>query len=173
MWGAKQGGANAQIVPLGGGGVLTALKGKQVDAAVLWPNLSYKAMIEDGARPLGDLGALMEPNLPESWVAAQDMIDKRPEALRAFLQAVMKSADHMKKDEAFSVAFVKKYSGDTDDRVAKMAYDTVVKNFSTDGVIKPEWIKNSIALAALAGPTADLPKIEDIYTDKFFPVKFD
>lgn len=172
LWGAKQGGVTAQVVPLGGAGVITALKANQVDAAVLWPNLSYKAMLQDGARPLADLGAIMEPNVPESWVASQDMIDKRPNVLRGFLQAVMKSAAYMQKNEAFSIAFVKKYTGESDDRVAKMAYDTVVKNFGTDGVLKPEWLRASIALAALAGP-AEMPKIEDIYTDKFFPVKFD
>ena len=42
-----------------------------------------------------------------------------------------------------------------------------------DGIIKKEWLQNSLDLAKLAGTKEQLPPVENIYTDQFVPIKLD
>lgn len=172
LWAGKQSGGEIQTIPLGGAGMLPALKANQIDAVALWPNLSYRMIESKEGRSLVDLGKVMPPNLPEVWVAAQSMIDGKPDLVRRFLEAVMKGTAHLQKNEAYAIAYIKKYAEEKDDAVAKMAYDAIIKEARTDGRIEVEWLKNAYALAELAG-VGDLPPIDQLWTDKFLPVKAD
>ena len=136
---------------------------------VLWPNLTYR-LIEGGKyRSVVDFGAVMKTNLPEVWVASQAMIDKKPDVVRRFLEAVMKTTKHMQDNEAYGLAYIKKYTKEKNDSVAKLAYDVIIKNATIDGMIKPEWLQNSLELATIAG-IKDLPPIDQLFTDKFVPI---
>jgi NitT/TauT family transport system substrate-binding protein len=169
LWSAKQGGVSVQTVPLGGGGILPALKAKQVDAAVLWPNLSYRMTLGGEARSLVDFGASMEPNLPEVWVASQAAIDGKPEMVRRFLEAVMKATKHMQDNRAFGIDYIKKYTKEENDKAVELAYESITRNSPTDGVFTEAVLKRSLELAALAGVTG-IPDVKELYTDKFMPV---
>ncbi|MGE0745346.1 MAG: ABC transporter substrate-binding protein [Rhodospirillales bacterium] len=170
LWAGKMSGGEIQTIPLGGAGILPALKASQIDAAALWPNLSYRLIEGKEGRSLVDLGKEMPPNLPEVWVATDAMIAEKPDLVKRFLESIMKATAHMQKDEAYGVGYVKKYAEEKDDKVAKMAYDAIIKTARTDGKVEVEWLKNAYQLANLAG-IADLPPIEQIWTDKFLPVK--
>ena len=52
-----------------------------------------------------------------------------------------------------------------------LTYDQVVVPLSQDGVVKPEWITNSINIAAKVWGLDDLRKVnpQDIYTNAFLP----
>ncbi len=171
MWAAKKGGVTAQSIPLGGPGLVPALKAKQIDAAVLYPPLSYKMMIDGEYRSIGDLGAIMPPVLPDTWVASDDLINKRPDVLNRFLQANMKAVAYMQANEKWTLDYMKKYFEEKDDRVVKQIFDTFIKVLRTDGMVKAEWLKESFDLAALAGVT-DVPPVNQTFTDKFVPVKW-
>jgi NitT/TauT family transport system substrate-binding protein len=172
LWAGKMSGGEIQTIPLGGAGILPALKASQIDAAALWPNLTYRLIDSKEGRSLVDLGKEMPPNLPEVWVATEAMINDKPDVVKRFLESVMKATVHMQKDAAYGVAYVKKYAEEKDDAVAKEAYEAIIKTARTDGKIEVEWLKNAYQLASLAGIT-DLPPIETLWTDKFQPVKAD
>lgn len=111
----------------------------------------------------------MKTNLPEVWVASQAMIDKKPDVVRRFLEAVMKTTKDMQDNEAYGLAYIKKYTKEKNDSVAKLAYDVIIKNATIDGMIKPEWLQNSLELATIAG-IKDRPPIDQLFTDKFVPI---
>jgi len=170
LWAGKTGGGDVQGIPLGGGGIIPALKSKQIDAAVLWPNLTFRLIAGNEARSLIDLGKEMPPNLPEVWVATQAMIDGKADVTRRFLESVMAATVRMQKDETFGLAYLKKYTEEKDDAIVKLAYDSVIKGARTDGRIEVAWLRNAYQLAETAG-IGGLPPVEDIWTDKFQPVK--
>lgn len=169
LWAAKSGGVKAQTVPVGGRTLVPALKQGQIDAAVLWPTLTYSLVASGKFRSVVDYGAAMKPNLPGVWVATQVFIDKKPKLVRGFLQAVSKATRKMQTDEAYGRSQLKRFSKIKDDKVLDLAYKAIVKNSDTDGMIKVEWLKESLGLAALAGQT-DMPPLSAIWTDKFVPV---
>ncbi len=85
QWAGAQGKAKIRSIPLGGAGLLPALKGGQVDAAILYPPVSFRAEADGSVRILSDLGKEMEPVLPDTFVATDALIKDRPDVLRRWL----------------------------------------------------------------------------------------
>ena len=169
LWAAKHADVDVRTIPLGQA-LLPAFSSGQVDAAILYPVLSYHGLIEDGDRSLADLGAVMGPVVPDTWVASDEFINGRADVLRRFLQANMKAVAYMQRNETWSIAFLKKYLDEKDDRVVKMCYERIVKKLRTDGLVRPEWLKSSLDLAVLAG-VRNVPTVEQIFVGKFVPVE--
>ena len=48
LWAAKNANVKVQTIPLGGNGLLPAIKNSQVDAIVLWPTFSFRALQGSG-----------------------------------------------------------------------------------------------------------------------------
>jgi hypothetical protein len=71
-----------------------------------------------------------------------------------------------------SIRYLKKVTEETDERVVAMEHDTVVMRASTDGMVKREWIEAALALAHMSR-LGDLPKADEIFTDRLIPVKVD
>ncbi len=172
LWAADRAGIKIQTIPVGGGGMVPVLKSGQVDAVAMFPVLSLQAMLSAEARSLLDYGAEMEPTLPDVAVASQQMLDKRPKQLRGVLHAFYKALGRICADRAWGLPFVKAFTKQTDDKVSKVTYDTVVCRQSRDGMIEPEWMTNSLAIAAKAWDMPDLAKMKpsDVYINKFIPV---
>jgi NitT/TauT family transport system substrate-binding protein len=170
LWAAKNSGVKVQTIPLGGNGLLPAIKNSQVDAIVLWPTFSFRALKDSALMDLVDLGKVMPPVVPDSVVASQEMIDKRPDVLKRYLQALMKAVDYMQKHEDYTKKFIAKYANESDPGVLDRAYREVMMEVHTDAMIKPEWIKTSLGLMQLlsSDPT---PPVDAVFTDKFLPVK--
>jgi NitT/TauT family transport system substrate-binding protein len=170
LWAAKNSGVKVQTIPLGGNGLLPAIKNSQVDAIVLWPTFSFRALKDSALMDLVDLGKVMPPVVPDSVVASQEMIDKRPDVLKRYLQALMKAVDYMQKHEDYTKKFIAKYANESDPDVLDRAYREVMMEVHTDAMIKPEWIKTSLGLMQLlsSDPT---PPVDAVFTDKFLPVK--
>jgi ABC-type nitrate/sulfonate/bicarbonate transport system substrate-binding protein len=170
LWAAKNAGITVQTIPLGGNGLLPAIKNSQVDAIVLWPTFSFRALKDSTLTDLVDLGKVMPPVVPDSVVASQEMIDKRPDVLKRYLQALMKAVDYMQKHEDYTKKFLAKYANESDPDVLDRAYREVMMEVHTNAMVKPEWIKTSLGLMQLlsSDPT---PPVEAVFTDKFLPVK--
>src|SRR5262249_21760235 len=63
LWIADKGGARVQTIPVGGGGMVPALRAGQVDAIAMFPGLSLQLVASGEARSLMDIGKEMEPTL--------------------------------------------------------------------------------------------------------------
>ena len=167
---ANKAGISVQTVPLGAPAVMPALKANQVDAAILWPVFSYKGLADGEFRSVDDLGATFEPSVSEGWAATDELIEKRPDVLRRWLEANAKTIAYMDAHEAWTLEFLKKYFDEKDDRVIKLVYDDFIKHINPDGVMKPEWMKASLDLAASANMGTNLT-IDQIYSTAFTPIK--
>lgn len=170
LWAAKNANVSVQTIPLGGNGLLPAIKNQQVDAIVLWPAFSFRALQDDTLYDLVDLGKVMGPVVPDSVVASDEMIEKRPDVLKRYLQALMKAVDYMQKHEDWTKKYLAKYAGESDPVVLDRAYRDVMMEVRTDGAIKPEWITSSLALMKLESQD-QTPPVDAVFTNKFLPIK--
>lgn len=172
LWAAKRAGITIQEVPVGSSGELPMLKSGQVDAIAIPPLQSLQLLADGSGRSLIDYGREMEPNLPDVWVASQDMIDHHPDTVRKTLTAFYKALDYMRKNRPWALAYLKKITKSDDDRVVGLAYDQGTLVQSADGAIDKAWVKNALDLGVAMG-MSDLKsmKSEDIFTTKFAPVE--
>jgi ABC-type nitrate/sulfonate/bicarbonate transport system substrate-binding protein len=104
-------------------------------------------------------------------VASQEMMDKRPQAVRGTLQALFKAVRHMRENRDWAIKYLKDFTQEKDDKVNLLTYEQVVVALSQDGVVKPEWIANSVAIAAKVWGLEELRKVkpDDLYTNAFLP----
>jgi ABC-type nitrate/sulfonate/bicarbonate transport system substrate-binding protein len=171
LWIADKAGARVQTIPVGGGGMVPALRAGQVDAIAMFPGLSLQLVATGEARSLMDIGKEMEPTLPDVIVASQEMMDKRPQAVRGTLAALYKAVGHLRDNRDWALKYLKDFTQEKDDKVNVLTYEQVVVPLSQDGMIKPEWISNSVNIAAKVWGLDDLRKVkpQDIYTNAFLP----
>jgi len=167
---ASKAGITVQTVPLGGAGVMPGLKTKQVDAAILWPIFTYKGLAAGDFRSVDDLGATFEPSVSEGWAASDEIIQKRPEVLRRWLQANAKAVVYLQTHEDWAIGFLKKFFDEKDDHVVTLVLDSFIKHINPDGVMKPEWMQASLDLAASAGMATKLTT-DQIFSTAFTPIK--
>lgn len=168
LWAANEGGVEMQRVPLGGSGIVPGLQAGNVEAAVVFPPLAYRAEVEKelGLRVLSDFGQEMPPNLPDVIAASQTAIDERPEETQAYLDALFEGVAYMKENEDYAVSFLAEFTGSSEE-IAKLEYEDAILNLSDDGSFEREWLENSMDLAALGG-IPDIPDTDELYTDQFF-----
>jgi hypothetical protein len=99
------------------------------------------------------------------------MMDKRPQAVRGTLAALYKAVGHLRDNRDWALKYLKDFTQEKDDKVNVLTYEQVVVPLSQDGMIKPEWISNSVNIAAKVWGLDDLRKVkpQDIYTNAFLP----
>jgi NitT/TauT family transport system substrate-binding protein len=172
LWAAKRAGIQVETVPVGAPAQLPMLKSNQIDAAVLNPPIPFRLIVPGEGRSLVDLAKEMEPTLPDVWVATQSLIDSNPKAVEGTLRAIYKATAHMQKNRGYGLDYLRKFTGEKDDKVLELDYDLVLAKRPTSASIEPQWIDASLALAALGGIT-DLPPLAEIFTDRFGAVTGD
>lgn len=173
LWMADRAGITVQTIPVGGGGLVPSLKTGQVDAIILFPGVTYRLLLAGEARSIFDFGKDKEPSLPDLWVASQEMIDKRPEQVRAFLGAVYRAVEHMQKNRDYGLPLLKEFTKEENEKALAMTYNDVTLKQSNDGVIQRAWIERMVGVAAKAWGLKELSsvKIDDFFTDRFIPGK--
>lgn len=173
LWMADRSGIAVQTIPVGGGGLVPSLKTGQVDAIILFPGVTYRLLLAGEARSIFDFGKDSEPSLPDLWVASQEMIDKHPEQVRAFLGAVYRAVEHMQKNREFGLPLLKAFTKEENEKALLMTYEDVTLKQSSDGVIQRDWIARMVGVAAKAWGLKELTgmKIDDYFTDRFIPGK--
>jgi ABC-type nitrate/sulfonate/bicarbonate transport system substrate-binding protein len=169
LWAAKRAGVAIETIPVGAAALIPTLKSGQIDAAVLNPPLSFRLIIPGEGRSVVDLDKEMEPTLPDVWVATQLLIDGNPKAIEGTLRGIYKATAYMKKNRAYGIDYLRKFTGEKDDRVVEREYEVVISARPTSAKIERKWIEASLALARLGGIT-DLPPIEELFTDRFSAV---
>ena len=167
---AKKAGITVQSVPLGAPAIMPAIKAKQVDAGILWPVYSYKGLANGDFRSVDDLGKTMQPSVSEGWAASEEMIDKRPDVLRRWLEANAKTIKYMQSHKDWTIKFLMKYFDEKSEGAIKLVYDNFIMHINPDGVMKPEWIKHSLELAAGSKMNTKLDA-DAIFSTKFTPIK--
>jgi NitT/TauT family transport system substrate-binding protein len=125
-------------------------------------------MLTNTGRSLVDFGKEMEPNLPDVWVAKQDLIDRNPRALEAVLRSIYQAVVYMKQNREHSLAMLKKYTGQTNDKILEYEHDVVLSGVVTSARIEPKWLQFAFDLAKPSG--IELPPVSEVYTDKFSAV---
>src|SRR5262249_50975820 len=119
LWAANRAGVQVETVPVGPAALIPTLKSGQIDAAVLNSPLPFKLIIPGEGRSVVDLGSEMEPTLPDVWIATQAMIDGNPKAVEGALRAIYKATAYMKKNRTYAIDFMRKFTGEKDDRVVE------------------------------------------------------
>jgi NitT/TauT family transport system substrate-binding protein len=168
LWIARDAGIRIRLIPVGSTGLIPSLKTGKVDATLLHAGLALPMLAHGGARSIFDLGT-MEPTVPDVWVAPQQLIDSNPKAIAATLRSIYQATDHMQKHRTFSIDYLKKYTGDSDEKLMNLEYDVLIKAMPTSGKIERKWLEFSLLLGRPAD-AIDLPSVDEIYTDKFADV---
>jgi NitT/TauT family transport system substrate-binding protein len=171
LWVADKAGVRIQTIPVGGGGMVPALRGGQIDAIAMFPGLSLQLAATGEARSLMDLGKEMVPTLPDVAVASQEMLEKRPQAVRGTLAALYKAVAYLQDNRDWALQYLKEFTEEKDDAINVLTYEQVVVQLSRDGAVKPEWISNSLNIAAKVWELDTLRKVapDGIYTNAFLP----
>jgi NitT/TauT family transport system substrate-binding protein len=154
---AEKAGVKFQEIPLG---------------AIVFSALITLREIDAGqARSLIDLTSEMPPTLANVYVASQEMIDKRPQELRAALAAIYEALAYMRDNRDWTLGYLKEFAKSDNARLNEQLYDHVIKVLSPDGRIDKAWIGNGLALAARAWDMPDLAKAdaEALYSNDFHP----
>ncbi len=165
---AKRAGITVKTIPLGQA-LSNAVLSHQVDAGIFNPFLAYKAILDEHAREVADLGKLLGPVVPDTWVASDKLINERPDVLRRTLRANLRAVDYMQRNERWALPFLSRYLDNKDERVLKLVYDNTIKPLRTDGLVKAEWLRGSLELASLVGLPA-AASVDRIFDPKFVPI---
>src|SRR6202045_5281008 len=118
LWAAKRAGVQVETIPLGAPRQVPTLKSGQIEAAVLNPPVPFRLILSGGGRSLADLGKEMEANLPDVWVATQSLVDANPKAIEGTLRSIYKATAYMKTNRGYGVDYMRKFTGEKDDRGA-------------------------------------------------------
>src|SRR3954468_4431529 len=104
------------------------------------------------------------------FFAREDLIAKRPEAVRAFLKGWMDTIAFMKANKDKTVEITSKVIN-VSPSVAARAYDEQMAIFSTDGVFDPEGVELIKQSFIEMGLLKEIPDDKAMFTTQFVPVK--
>lgn len=169
LWAGSQSGGTVTRIPVGGPGLIPNMLSGNVDAIIAYPPLSYTLLIKKDGKSVVDFGKEMPINLPDVWVASEQMIEKRPEQLRKALTGIYSAVVYMQAHPEWSIDFISRKTG-MDKTIATEEYNNTIKGLSPDGMLKEEWVKESLKLGELAG-MKEIPPAASMFTTKFVPVK--
>jgi ABC-type nitrate/sulfonate/bicarbonate transport system substrate-binding protein len=167
---AEKAGVKFQEIPLGAA-LVPGLRSGQVDAIVFSALITLREIDAGQARSIIDLTHDMPPTLADVYVASQEMIDKRPQELRAALGAIYEALAYMRQNREWTLAYLKDFAKSDNEKLNEQLYNHVIKELSPDGRIDKAWITNGLELAARAWDMPDLAKAdpEALYSNDFHP----
>jgi NitT/TauT family transport system substrate-binding protein len=168
LWIARNAGIKINLVPVGPTGLVPSLKSGKVDACLLHAGLAVPMIAHDGARSIFDLGT-MAPTVPDVWVAPQTLIDSKPKLIAATLRSIYQATNYMQKHRDWSIKYLGKYTGESDQKLLNMEFDVLIKALPTTGKIERKWLEDSLLLGK-PPEEVDLPSVDQIYTDEFAKV---
>jgi ABC-type nitrate/sulfonate/bicarbonate transport system substrate-binding protein len=102
--------------------------------------------------------------------ATNDVINNKPDQVRAFLQGWFETIAYMKIHKAESVAISAKVIN-VSEAVASRVYDEQMSAFSTDGTFDPEGVAVLKKSFIDMGLLKEAPDDKDMFTTQFLPVK--
>lgn len=159
-WSAKNAGVSFNMVPLGAG-ILPALNAGQIQAGVIWPLASFKAIASGEIRDVQSYGDLVKDATFDTWVASAAAIEGKGDQIKAVLAGVGRALEELQADQAKALQVLAKYHDENDENVLNLAYTKFLKTMRPSGAVELKEIQGSLDMAALAGVT-DLPSADQI-----------
>jgi NitT/TauT family transport system substrate-binding protein len=148
---------------------LAALSTRKVQGAILSLALAPRAK-KLGLKVLADLSQI-DAEYPQGVLyAPQSLIDKRPEALAAFLRAYIESIHYFKTNRQAALSLIGKTSGLVDPQDAGEYYETLTKNFLQDiPAPSPGAVRTVLDQLAARSPRVRELKPENLVDTRFLP----
>jgi NitT/TauT family transport system substrate-binding protein len=165
------GSSGISMVPIGGmPPARAAMKTNQIDGYIGALESGYALEENKEWRVVTGAAPFVEHFITHVFFVRNEVIEKRPEAVRAFLKGWMDTIAFMKANKEKAVEITSKVIN-VPPSVAARAYDEQIGTFSTDGVFDPQ------AVAALKDSFLDMgllkekPADDVMFTTQFVPVK--
>lgn len=155
-------------VPLGAGGMVPSLAAGNVDAMVIWSPVTYKILQDGTARTLVNFAEAVQEDLNAGWIATDEIIAKRPQAVQGTLNALFGAVQYLQKNRQFAIDLIAEIN-EIPKEVAVQEYEASILTASVDGTIVPQTAERSVELGK-AGGLANLAPAKDTYLQKFKPV---
>jgi NitT/TauT family transport system substrate-binding protein len=159
------------VVPIGGmPPARAAIKTGQIDGYIGSLETGYALEEQKEWRVITSADPFVEHFITHVFFVREEVIQKRPEVVRAYLRGWMDTIAFMKANKAKTVEITAKVIN-VSPSVAARAYDEQMSNFSLDGTFDPK------ALAILKQSFVDMGLLKEIpqdnvmFTTQFVPVK--
>jgi len=168
LWTANTHKVSFSRIPVGGGGLTPNLLTKNVDAAVVYSPVSFELMTKGTGRSLINFGQAVEPNLNAAWIATDEMIGSRPQAVQGALNAIYGAVEYLQNNRDYAVRLIAEING-LPAEVATMEYEESIMTVSKDGAVSADSVQNNLDYGAMGGLTGLAPAA-DTFTTRFKPV---
>jgi len=160
-----------QVLPLGAVPArLAAMERGELDGMVIEAATGYELEEQGKGRNIMLFGDIEKHFYTHVIVATDEMIERRPDALRGFLRGWFKTIAFMRANKDFTVKAGAKVV-QVRESIASRVYDAQIGSFSSDGAWDPvaiDVIRNSLKELGILD---FVPEAKAIYNDKFVPVK--
>jgi ABC-type nitrate/sulfonate/bicarbonate transport system substrate-binding protein len=167
------GGNGITMVPIGGmPPARAAIKMHQIDGYIGALESGYKLEEAKEWRVITTATPFVDHFITHVIFARNDLIEKRPDTLRAFLQGWFATIAYMKAHKDASVAISAKVIN-VSPAVAARAYDEQITAFSTDGTFDPQAVATLKQSFLQMGLLKQTPPDNVLFTTQFVPVKID
>lgn len=107
--------------------------------------------------------------ITQAVYAQNDLITKRPQALRAFLAGWYETVDFMRADKAATLPIAARQM-DVSTAAAGRVYDELIDNYSRDGRFEPEGLRVLIESLVEMGALKNAD-VKALYTEAYLPAK--
>ena len=166
-WGAD----GIKMVPIGGmPPARAAMKTNQIDGYIGALESGYSLEEQKEWRVITSATPFVEDFITHVFFARNELIEKKPELIRAFLKGWMDTIAFEKANKDKTVEITSKVIN-VSPTVAARAYDEQIGTFSTDGTFNPKAVatlkKSFIEMGLLKEPPPD----DVMFTTAFVPVK--
>jgi NitT/TauT family transport system substrate-binding protein len=161
-----------QVMPLGSVQArLAAMERNDLDALVIEAATGFELEELKRGRIILDFGDIEKNFYTHVIFATDNMVEKRPDALRRFLRGWFKTIAFVRANKAETVKITSK-TIEVRESIVNRIYDAQVNGFSSDGAWDPASIEVIRRSLKDLGILDSLPDARTIYNDKFVPVKF-
>jgi NitT/TauT family transport system substrate-binding protein len=147
---------------------MAALKTGQVDATISARQVGYLFEEQQAGRLLFDAAEYVRAIEMNTIFASTTLTQRNPDAVRHFLKGWYESVAFMKSHKAESVVIGARAMGDPPAVVAR-AYDSLMKEFSTNGRFNPDAVKTLISSFVQLKTVTEPVDTTKLYTEEFLP----
>jgi len=165
------GSSGITMVPIGGmPPARAAIKTNQIDGYVGALEVGYSLEEAKEWRVITTATPFVEDFITHVFFARNDLIEKRPEAVRAFLKGWFETIAFMKANKAKTVEITSKVLHLSPEVIGR-AYDEQIGIFSTDGTFDPKAVATLKKSFVEMGLLKEVPDDKVLFTTQFLPVK--
>jgi ABC-type nitrate/sulfonate/bicarbonate transport system substrate-binding protein len=146
---------------------VAALRAGQVDGASGNIETGYRLEAEKLGKSLEPFGKYINPFITHVIYATNNMMQKRPDDVRAFLKGWFETIAFMKTHQAETLASTRPITK-LDEATAKKVYDELMPMFLDNGRFDPKGFA-VVEEAMKASGVTEIPPTDKLYTEEFLP----